>query len=190
MRSLAAAVCALPLALVALSAQDKTDTKETKVKVDDARTALVTGCLMPDPAGGVMLVGATMSIGDDLKIKTESKTDVDDHDATVKTTSEATLENAKKVGTAGTSATYLVTARQGVDLLSHVGERVQLAAVIVEPRTGHDDDAKISIEEKSKRDVENGRDQKQQEKTKLEVPRGNHATIAALSVKPIGGTCQ
>jgi hypothetical protein len=194
MRALVPA-CAIALALgVSASAQDSTVTSKTKVEADDARTVVMTGCLQQAPGSSIYtLAGRTAAAGEDLTITSKVKTDVDDDDTTVRTETAAKVDHddddRKAVGTSGATMTYEVMARDGVDLAAHVGRRVEIAAVMLDPADG-DDDAEIEIETKTKTRVDDAPDRKAKTSTEVELPRGAHARLTALSVKPLGGGCQ
>src|SRR5262245_27531686 len=84
--------CAVSLALAAPGyAQDSTVRSKTKVKADDARTVVMTGCLTQSN-GSYMLSAATTAAGEDLTVKSKVKTDVDDDDATVETRTNARID--------------------------------------------------------------------------------------------------
>ena len=85
--------CALAAAMaVSASAQDSTVKSTTKVKADDARTVVMTGCLT-QTAGTYMLAGATAATGEDLTIKSKVKTDVDKDETEVKTRTQAEIDH-------------------------------------------------------------------------------------------------
>ena len=183
--------CALVAALGAsASAQDSTVTSKTKVKADDARTVVMTGCLAQAPGGGAFtLAGSSAVTGEDLTLKSKVKTDVDDDDTTVETRSTAKIDTDEKpVGTSGGATMYEVAAGEGVNLAAHVGHRVEIAAVMVDAADG-DDDAEVTIKSKTETDVDDAPDSKAKTKTELELPRGAHARLTALSVKPLSGSC-
>jgi hypothetical protein len=188
------AVCgALALAFTAaVYAQDSTAKSETKVSVDDAHTSVMVGCLVRDAAGDITLMATSAKVGGDLKVTNERKTEVDGDDTKVKEKSEAKLEDAhdRTVGTTGTSTAYAVTARTGVSLESHLGERVEIAAVVVEPKKGGDDDAKVKIQDQTKVDRDDAPDSKAKTTTKIEVSRGSQPMLTAISIKTLSPTCQ
>lgn len=191
MRALAA-TCAIALALgLPVGAQDTTVTSKTKVDADDARTVVMTGCLQQAPGTGLFtLAGATGASGEDLTVKSKVKTDVDSDDTTVTTRSRAEVDDTdeRPVGTSGTARTYEVTARAGVDLAAHVGHKVEIAAVMLDPADG-DDDADVEIEQRTKTRVDDAPDSKVKTETEAELPRGAHARLTAISVKPLASTC-
>jgi hypothetical protein len=191
MRALVPA-CAIALALgVSASAQDSTVKSKTKVDADDARTVVMTGCLQRSSADGAfMLNGASGIAADDLTVRSRVKTDVDDDDVEVKTSTKTDVDkdDRRPVGTSGTVRSYEIMPRDGVDLAAHVGHRVEIAAVMIDPADG-DDDAEIEVETRTKARVDDAPDAGSKTKTEIEVPRGAQARLAAMSVKAIGGGC-
>jgi hypothetical protein len=184
--------CVVALALGATAgAQDSTVKSTTKVKADDARTVTMTGCLQQSPGNAsFMLSGAMTASGEDLTAKTKIKSDVDKDDTTVTSKSSTKVDrDDRSVGTSGVATSYEVTAREGVDLAAHVGQQVQIAAVMLDPATSGDDDAKVKIEDRTKVKTEDAPDEKVQTKTKAELPRAPHATLTAVSVKQLAATC-
>jgi hypothetical protein len=182
--------CAVALAMtVAASAQDSTAKSKTTVKADDARTVVMTGCLA-ESGGAFMLADAKTTSGEDLTIKSQVKTDVDKDDTTVKTKTRAELEHDghDAVGTSGSTMMYELAPRSGVELAAHVGHRVEIAGVMLDPAKG-DDDAEITIKEETKVKADDAPDSKVKSKTKAELPRGAHARLAVVSVTPTSGNC-
>jgi hypothetical protein len=183
--------CAIALAVAATAgAQDNTVTSKTKVKADDARTVVMTGCLQQDAAGTFTLASSHVATGEDLTINSKVKTDVDDDDTTVKSKSTAKIDGTDKaVGTSGAAAMYELSAGNGVELAPHVGHQVEISAVMLDPAKGGDDDAKITVKNKTKASVEDAPDAKSETKTKTELPRGAHARLTAMSVKMVSASC-
>ena len=70
-----------------------------------------------------------------------------------------------------------------------MNQRVEIAAVRVDPAKKGDDDAKIKIKEQTKAENENAPDAKAKSNTKVEVPRGSAPRLMAMSVKTIASTC-
>jgi hypothetical protein len=189
MRTLVPA-CALAVAMaISASAQDSTVQSKTKVKADDARTVVMTGCLT-QTGGSYMLAGATSATGEDLTIKSKVKTDVDKDETEVKTRTRAEIDhdNDDAVGTSGATMMYQLDPRAGVNLAAHVGHRVQISGVMLDPATG-DDDAEVTIREDTKVKNDDAPDARVKSKTKAELPRGAHARLAVVSVKPMSGAC-
>ena len=182
--------CLLAAALgVSANAQDNTVTTQTKVKADDARTVFLKGCLMQAPGSSVfMLHNATAVTGEDLKTKTQVKTDVDDDKTKVETKSTAKIDDAdnKAIGTSGIASVYEVSPNSGVNLASHVGHMVQISAVMVDAGKG---DADIKVETRTKVDNDDAPDAKGKTTTKAEIPKGATARLTAMSVTGSSETC-
>jgi hypothetical protein len=113
------------------------------------------------------------------------KTDVDKDKTTVKGKSEAKA-NDGAVATTGTDTTFVLVPGNGVDLASHVGEQVQISAIMVKPGHG---DADVKIKEKTKVDPEDAPDAKSQSKTKLELPRTAAGEYTVMALTPTGRRC-
>ena len=173
---------------VTVGAQDSTVKSETKIKADDAKVVLMTGCVRQDAATrNYMLMGTVAAAGDDLKTKTEVKTDVDKNDTEVKATTKTKADDDGAVGTSGVISTYALVPKDGVNLAPHVGHQVQISAVVVEQGHG---DADVKIKEKTTVDPDNAPDTTSNTKTKVELPRSPEGQYAVVSVKPLAGTCQ
>lgn len=128
--------------------------------------------------------------GDDLTSKSKVKTDVDKNDTTVKGRTETKIDNDHHgVATAGSSAAYAVSPRQGVDLAGHAGEEVEISAVMIDARKGGDKEADVTIKDRTTVDRDNAPDSKVQSKTKAEVARGPMPQLMAMSVKSLGRAC-
>ena len=182
--------CVLALAMVvSASAQDSTVKSKTTVKADDARTVVMTGCLM-QTGGNYMLAGATTATGEDLTIRSTVKTDVDKDETEVKTKTRAEIDHDDDdaVGTSGATTMYQLDPRAGVNLSSHVGHRVQISGVMLDPAKG-DDDAEVTIREDTKIKSDDAPDARVRTKTKAELPRGAHPRLSVVSVKPLSGSC-
>jgi hypothetical protein len=181
--------CTLALALSATAyAQDSTVKSKTKVKVDDARAVVMTGCLTQAGAA-YMLSGVVTAAGEDLTIRSRVKTDVDDDDVTVKTRTEAEIDDDDDVvGTSGIASMYLLEPRSGVNLATHVGHRVEIAGVMLAPARG-DDDAEVTIREDTRIKRDDAPDARVKSRTETELPRGAHARLSVVSVKPLSGAC-
>ena len=108
--------------------------------------------------------------GDERTVTHESKTKVEG--------------GGHSVGTSGT--TYPLTAREGVDLAIHVGEQVQISAVMIDAGSGQ---AKVKIEDQSRVESGHAPDQKSKAETKVEVPRGSTSKLMAMSVTTLNATC-
>ena len=183
--------CAIAAALaVSANAQDTTVKSKTKVKADDARTVTMTGCLQQGTDGSTFtLAGAMNTLGEDLEAKSKVKTDVDDDETKVKSKTRTEVEHPDTVGTAGATTTYELMPREGVNLTPHVGHTVEITALMLDPATGGDDDAKVKIKDKTKVKTDDAPDAKMQSKTKMELPRGENARLTVVSVKHMSPTC-
>jgi hypothetical protein len=181
--------CALALAMaVSAGAQDTTVKSKTSVKADDARTVVMTGCLT-QTGGNYMLTGMTAATGEELTVTSRTQTDVDKHDTEVKSTTRAEVDGDRTaVGTSGGTKVYHLDPRAGVNLAAHVGQRVEISGVMLDPAKG-DDDAEVTIREDTKVKADDAPDARVRTKTKAELPRGAHSRLSVVSVKPLSGTC-
>lgn len=91
------------------------------------------------------------------------------------------------VATAGVA--YDLHPKQGLELATHVGHQVEITAVMIDAASATDDDATVKIKEDTKVKVEDTPDSKTRAKAKIEVPRGAHAQLTALTVRTISPTC-
>jgi hypothetical protein len=185
-----ASLVALAISATA-AAQDSKVTSQTKVSGDAAQAVMMRGCLQQTAAGnGFLLLGEVTAAGDNLKSKSNVKTDVDGDKTTVKGKSTAKIDHDDHaVATAGAATAYAVTPRSGVDLASHAGQEVELSAVMIDARKGKDKDADVKIKDSTKIDRDDAPDSKVQSKTKAEVPRGPLPQLMAISVKSLGRPC-
>jgi hypothetical protein len=177
---------------VSVSAQDTQVKTKTKIDADDAKVITMTGCLSKAPAGDVfVLAGATTLKGDDMKSKSKTKIDVDENETEAKTKTKTEVENEDKeaVGTTGAVSTYELMPKEGVNLDPHVGHRVEVTAVALNPASGTDDDAEVDVKTKTKVKVDDAPDAKVKSKTEAELPRGANARLTVLSVKHIAPSC-
>jgi len=173
------------------AAQDSTVKSKTKVSGDDAHAVVMRGCLQRTTADGFLLLGAVTGSGEDLTSKTKTKTDVDKHDTTVKSKTDTKIDHdGHGVATAGSSASFAVTPRQGVDLATHAGEEVEISAVMIDARKGGDKTADVTIKNQTKVDRDDAPDAKTESKVKAEVPRGATPQVMAMSVKSLGRSCE
>ena len=187
----------IPVVAVALSmavsvaAQDSTVRSRTKVSADDARTITLTGCLAQGPNSVFTLKGTSTVASGDVTTKSKVQTDVDDRGADVKTKSRTEVDHDGDVhaGAPGLVATYELTPQQGVNLASHVGRQVQITAISLDAKNG-DDDAEVKVEDKTKIELEGAPDSKVRTRTEATLPRGDHARVTVLSVKPLGSACK
>jgi hypothetical protein len=164
-------------------AQDSTTRSKTKVSADDARTITLTGCLEPGTRNSFRLRGSGAVSGDDVTTKSKVEKKVDDNGNKTRTKSRTDIEHD---GDATTVATYLLTPQAGVDLASHVGRRVHIIGVVVDP---DEDDAEVEIKDDTKIERDGAPDVRQKSKKKIEVDRGEPGSVTVVSVKPIGGAC-
>ncbi len=182
------AIPALMLAIAlpaAAGAQDTTVRSRTNIKADDARVTSMTGCLRQEFGTGLYaLDGTVAATGKELQTNSKVKTDVDKDKTTVRGKTETKANNGA-VATAG-SSTFLLVPANNVDLASHVGEQVQISAIMVTPGHG---DADVKIKNETKVDPENAPDTKSNSKTKLELPRSSAGQYTVMSVTPTGRPC-
>lgn len=178
---------ALALSLgVSATAQDTEIRSRTEVKTDDARAVSMTGCLQRDIAGNFSLYGTAVKSKDGVTTETKVRTENDRDESKVTTTTRTRAEDGR-VGTSGTLATFLLTPREGIALTPHVGQQVQIAAVMVDRDSG---DAEVTIEEKTEVDRDDADDRSKRTKTEVEVERGPAGHYTVVSVKAIGGACK
>lgn len=182
----------IPAAIVAFAlpaaagAQDSTTKSRTDIKADDARVMSMTGCLRQEVATGVYTLDGTIaSSGKELQSNSKLKTDVDKDKTKVKGKVETKADDGA-VATSGTASTFLLVPGNNVDLASHVGEQVQVAAIMVE--RGHGD-ADVKIKDKTKVDPEHGKDTTSKSKTKLELPQSPHGQYTVMSIASTGMPC-
>jgi hypothetical protein len=181
----AAAIVALALPMAA-GAQDSKTKSRTNIKADDARVMSMTGCLRQEVASGVYtLDGAVAAAGKEIQTDSKIKTDVDKDET--KVTGEAeTKATDGAVATTGSSSTFLLVPGNNVDLASHVGEQVQISAIMVE--RGHGD-ADVKIKDKASVDPDHGKETTSTSKTKLELPKSPASQYTVMSVTSTGMRC-
>jgi hypothetical protein len=171
---------------VSASAQDSKAKSQTKIKADDAKVVSMTGCLRQDvAANGYVLEGAIAASGDDLTTKTKVKTDVDKDKTTVKGETQ-TKGDEGAVATAGAVSRYMLVPGKDINLSSHVGEQVQVSAIVVE--AGHGD-ADVKIKDKTKVEAEHAKDSTSESKTKVELPRSPAGQYTVMSITALGTSC-
>jgi hypothetical protein len=182
--------CAIVVACaVTMSAQDTTVKSKTKVEADDAKIVTLTGCLQSGTGEVFTLTGAKSRGGDELEARSKTKVDVDKDETEVKTKSRTEIENTETpTGTTGAITTYDLMANEGVNLMPHVGHRVEITAVALDKKDG-DDDAEIEMETKTKVEREDAPDERMKSKTRAEMARGPHKRMTVMSVKHISPTC-
>ena len=170
----------------AVHAQDSTVKSQTNIKADDARVTSMTGCLRQEvgTTGVYTLDGAITATGKDIQTNSKVRTDVDKDKTTVKGTTAT--KGDKGVATAGSTSAFLLVPGNNVDLASHVGERVQVSAIMV--NAGHGD-ADVTIKDKTKVENEHAPDAKSDSKTKVELPRSRAGQYTVMSITPTGSRC-
>ena len=170
---------------VTAGAQDSTVKSRTSIKADDAQVVSMTGCLRQDAINGYTLEGTVAAAGKDLTTDSKVKTDVDKGKTTIKGKTESKADDGA-VGTSGVISTYALVPGKVADLSPHVGEQVQVSAIMVKPGHG---DAEVKINEKTKVDPEHADDSTSKSKTKVELPRSPAGQYSVVSVTPLGTTC-
>jgi hypothetical protein len=183
---ISAAIAACALSATAW-AQDSTVKSRTNIKADDARVLSMTGCLRDQVAPGVFALDGTMAAaGKKIETNSKVKTDVDKDKTTVRGRTETKADDGA-VATSGSTSTFLlVPGSAGVDLASHVGERVQISAIMVNPGHG---DADVKIKEKTRVDAEHAPDAKSESTTKTELPRTGGGQYTVMSMTSTGVSC-
>jgi len=182
------ATCAFAAALAAgVHAQDSTSTTRTQIKADDAKAVTATGCLVaglrPD---SFALRGGIVARGEEVTSKTQTKTDVNRDGARVRTDTQTKAEgDHDRVGPGGV-ALYNLTPRAGVDLATHIGQQVQLTAIMLDRGKG---DADVKIKEDTKVENENAPDTRSKSESTFTVDRGSGPRLNVISVKPLGQSC-
>jgi hypothetical protein len=181
--------CAFAAALVGTAyAQDSTTTTRTQVKADDAKAITATGCLVPALAPGAFaLRGSIVARGEEVSTKTETKTEVDRDESRVRTETRTRADGDRERVTTGKTIVYDLNPRAGVDLTPHVGQQVQLTAVVLERGEG---DADVRIREETKVDREDGKDTKSRTESKITVDREGGPRLNVIAVKALGQPCQ
>jgi hypothetical protein len=157
---------ALGLAAVPLSAQESTTKSTTTVKTDDAKVTTLTGCVAGGPSSFTL-----------TKV------------AAANTSSEKPSDAPSPVGTSGIASSYTLSARGGVDLSEHVGKKVEVTGVAMPAAAKGDDDAKISVSERTEVKRDDAPDEKAESKSSAEVARGAAPTFAVVSVKMVAASC-
>ncbi len=178
----------LATAVAALQALDNTVTTRTEVKADDATAVTATGCLVTGIApGSFALRGGIIATGDKITTTSKVETNVDKNETRVKADSNTKAEGGNdRVRSRGLTL-FDLSPRAGVELASHLGQRVEVTAVMLDRGKG---DADVTIKEETKVDRENARDSKGTSETKVTIERvpGN-TRLTVLSVKQLAGSC-
>ncbi|HWN87393.1 MAG TPA: hypothetical protein VNN99_19640 [Vicinamibacterales bacterium] len=182
------ATCAFAAAIAATAhAQDSTVTTRTQVKADDAKAITATGCLVPGLAPGAFaLRGGITARGEEVTSKTQTKTEVDSDEARVRTETRTKAEGDHNRVNHGAALLYDLSPRAGVDLTPHIGQQVQLTAIVLDRGKG---DADVKIKEETNVDREHGKDGKSTTESKITVDRGNGPRLNVISVKSLGQPC-
>ena len=179
--------CAVAMTMsVAASAQDSTTRTRTDIKTDDAKIFSMTGCLQRDAAGNFTLHGTAVRSREGITTETKVQTETDRDEQKVTTTTRTRAEDGR-VGTAGVMTTFMLTPREGVVLNQHVGQQVQLSAIMIDP---DEKDAEVTIEDKVRVDPENADSSTKRTKTEVEIERGAAGHYTVMTVKPMGGACK
>jgi len=135
-------------------------TTTTQVKSDNGTVVTAVGCVMIGGATNFMLTNITSTSG-----KQEGKAPL-------------------------TGVSYALIERDGVDLGSHIQQKVELTGVIVPAATKGDKDDKFTVKETTKADVDQGADKKSSTKTTVKVARGASGQFLVASVKRLAPTCE
>ena len=182
------ATCAFAAAIAATAhAQDSTVTSRTQVKADDAKAITATGCLVPGLAPGAFaLRGAIVARGEEVTSKTQTKTEVDSDETRVRTETRTQADGDGDRVSRGAALLYELNPRAGVDLTAHIGQQVQLTAIVLDSGKG---DADVKIKEETNVDREHGKDGKSTTESKITVDRGNGPRLNVISVKSLGQPC-
>ena len=180
--------CAFAVACaVAAHAQDSTSTTRTQIKADDAKAVTATGCLVPGAtSGSFALKGAITARGEEVSSKTRTRTDVDRDESRVRTETRTRAEGDHDRVGGGAVLFYNLSPRAGVDLAAHVGQQVQLTAIVLERGKG---DADVKVREETRVDRENGNDSRSRTESKITVDRDNGPRLNVISLKSLGGSC-
>jgi len=167
-------------------AQDSKTTTRTQVKADDAKAITATGCLVAAAPGAFALRGAITARGEEVTTKTRTKTEVDRDESRVRTESRTRAEgDHDRVGHADV-VVYDLTPRAGVNLATHVGQQVQVTAVMLDRGKG---DADVKVKEDTRVENENAPDGRSKTESKITIDRGDGPRLNVISVKPLGQSC-
>ena len=167
-------------------AQDSKTTTRTQVKADDAKAITATGWLVAAAPGAFALRGAITARGEEVTTKTRTKTEVDRDESRVRTESRTRAEgDHDRVGHADV-VVYDLTPRAGVNLATHVGQQVQVTAVMLDRGKG---DADVKVKEDTRVENENAPDGRSKTESKITIDRGDGPRLNVISVKPLGQSC-
>jgi len=173
-RAIPACLVACCLAAVTVSAQDTKIKSEQKVKADDGgKVVTLKGCLSGTPptftldhASSAVVASAGTKSGDEAKL---------DADA------------GATIGTTGSSSSYMLSPRSGVDLASQIGHMVEVTGVLVP--AGKHGDVDVKVKDRTKVDREDAPDSKARSNTKAEIPKEAVPQLAVTSVKMLSAMC-
>jgi hypothetical protein len=182
----ACAIAALMGVGAAAQDRDTTVKSKTEIKTDDASVVSMTGCLRRDIAGNYTLLGTAVKGRDGITTETKVRTENDRDESKVTTEARTRVEDGR-VGTSGALTTFIVMPREGLVLLPHIGQQVQIAAVMVDP---DHKDAEVKIEEKTSVDPGRGEDRTKRSKTEVEIDGDASLHYTVVSVKPLGSACR
>ena len=164
MKNLAIALAIAAAAVARVPAQQEVKT-ETRVKVDEGKSVIYTGCLATAPgAAGFMLENAVPVAMKETK--TQNSVDAAGMPQTVTTT----------------TTKYVLVPGDKVDLTRSLGNKVEVTAILIPAG-----DDRVEVETKSKTEV-NGR-KTQEIETKEKVQQGPVPQLRVLSVKQLSDRC-
>jgi Rieske Fe-S protein len=167
-------------------AQDSKTTTRTQVKADDAKAITATGCLVAAAPGAFALRGAITARGEEVTTKTRTKTEVDRDESRTRTESRTRADgDHDRVGHADV-VVYDLTPRAGVNLARHVGQQVQMTAILLDRGKG---DADVKVKEETRVENQNAPDARSRTESKITVDRGDGPRLNVISVKPLGQSC-
>jgi hypothetical protein len=180
--------CAMAAAFAATAyAQDSTTTTRTQVKADDAKAITATGCLVPGLAPGVFsLRGTIIARGEEVSSKTRTETEVDRDSTRTRTETRTEAEGDRNRVRRGTAIVYDLSPRAGVDLTPHIGQQVQVTAILLDRGKG---DADVTVKEETRVDGDNEREGRSRTETRLRVDREDGPRLNVISVKGLGQKC-
>jgi hypothetical protein len=169
-RILPAGLIAMCMATASVGAQDATIKSKTTIKAEDGKAATLTGCLAGGPTGFTLATAVAGDAHEGASVPHE--------------------RSSPAVGTSGVVATYDLTPRDGVDLSTHVGQKVEITGAMVDAATKGDKDATIAVKDKTTVKTDDAPDQKVETKTKAEIPRGVTPRFTVTSVRMVAAGCE
>lgn len=167
-RAIPACLLACCFAAVTVSAQETKVKSEQKIKSDDGKVVTLRGCLAGSPPTFTLDHASSAAVA-----RSEAKAE----------------RKSGEIGTTGTADSYMLTPREGVDLVPQVGHMVEVTGVLIPAATKHDDDAKVKVKDRTKIEREHAPDSKVKSNTKADVPRGSTPQLAVTSVKMLAPSC-